>query len=59
MQSYRPLHPSSHRYERMSLKESQVCGGAGVSGDLDLAYLYALARPLRIADGPDAVRNPG
>ncbi|EER08390.1 conserved hypothetical protein [Perkinsus marinus ATCC 50983] len=33
----------------------QVCGGAGVSGDLDLAYLYALARPLRIADGPDAV----
>ncbi|KAF4699614.1 Acyl-CoA dehydrogenase member 10, partial [Perkinsus olseni] len=33
----------------------QICGGAGVSGDLDLAYLYALARPLRIADGPDAV----
>ncbi|KAF4665011.1 Acyl-CoA dehydrogenase member 10 [Perkinsus chesapeaki] len=33
----------------------QICGGAGVSGDLDLAFLYTAARPLRIADGPDAV----
>ncbi|KAF4695597.1 Acyl-CoA dehydrogenase member 10 [Perkinsus olseni] len=37
----------------------QICGGAGVSGDLDLAYLYALARPLRIADGPDAELRAG
>lgn len=35
----------------------QICGGAGVSGDLPLAELYAHARTLRIADGPDDVHK--
>ncbi len=33
----------------------QVFGGAGVSGDTPLAAMYAQARTLRLADGPDAV----
>jgi acyl-CoA dehydrogenase len=33
----------------------QVHGGAGVSDDLPLAEMYAWARILRIADGPDEV----
>jgi Acyl-CoA dehydrogenase, C-terminal domain len=33
----------------------QVHGGAGVSGDTPLAQLYAEARTLRLADGPDDV----
>lgn len=33
----------------------QVFGGAGVSDDVPLAQLYALARTLRLADGPDEV----
>ncbi len=33
----------------------QVHGGAGVSDDFPLAQMYAGARTLRIADGPDAV----
>ena len=33
----------------------QVHGGAGVSGDTPLAQLYADARTLRLADGPDDV----
>ncbi len=33
----------------------QVHGGAGVSGDTPLAAMYASARTLRIADGPDDV----
>ncbi|HEY8319360.1 MAG TPA: acyl-CoA dehydrogenase family protein [Amnibacterium sp.] len=33
----------------------QLFGGAGVSGDTPLAALYAAARTLRIADGPDEV----
>ena len=33
----------------------QVLGGAGVSGDFPLAALYAHARSLAIADGPDEV----
>jgi acyl-CoA dehydrogenase len=33
----------------------QVHGGAGVSDDFPLASMYAHARTLRIADGPDAV----
>lgn len=33
----------------------QVWGGAGVSGGTPLAYLWAGARALRLADGPDEV----
>ena len=33
----------------------QVHGGAGVSSDTVLAHLWATARTLRIADGPDEV----
>jgi len=33
----------------------QIHGGAGVSGDTPLARLYAGARTLRLADGPDEV----
>jgi acyl-CoA dehydrogenase len=35
----------------------QAHGGAGVSGDFELAYAWALARTLRIADGPDEVHR--
>jgi alkylation response protein AidB-like acyl-CoA dehydrogenase len=33
----------------------QLFGGAGVSTDLPLTSLFAIARSLRIADGPDQV----
>ena len=35
----------------------QVYGGAGVSDDVPLAFLYAQARTLRFADGPDEVHR--
>ncbi|HNF96676.1 MAG TPA: acyl-CoA dehydrogenase family protein, partial [Pseudomonadota bacterium] len=35
----------------------QVYGGAGVSDDVPLSALYAYARVLRIADGPDEVHK--
>lgn len=35
----------------------QVHGGAGVAQDVPLARMYALARTLQIADGPDEVHN--
>jgi acyl-CoA dehydrogenase len=35
----------------------QVHGGAGVSDDTPLAYMYAQMRTLRIADGPDEVHK--
>jgi alkylation response protein AidB-like acyl-CoA dehydrogenase len=35
----------------------QMHGGAGVSDDVPLASLFALARALRIVDGPDAVHR--
>jgi acyl-CoA dehydrogenase len=35
----------------------QAHGGAGISGDFALAYAWALARTLRIADGPDEVHR--
>ena len=38
-------------------KAIQVFGGAGVSSDFPLSYLYATARILRIADGPDEVHR--
>src|SRR5581483_9776149 len=35
----------------------QAHGGAGVSGDFPLAAAWALARTLRLADGPDEVHR--
>ena len=35
----------------------QLHGGARVSGDFPLAYMYAMQRTLRLADGPDEVRR--
>ncbi|WP_263262012.1 acyl-CoA dehydrogenase family protein [Pseudomonas sp. RIT-PI-S] len=35
----------------------QLHGGAGVSGDTPLAYMYAMQRTLRLADGPDEVHR--
>lgn len=35
----------------------QAHGGGGVSDDFGLAYAYALARALRLADGPDEVHR--
>lgn len=35
----------------------QLHGGAGVSSDTPLAYMYAMQRSLRLADGPDEVHR--
>jgi acyl-CoA dehydrogenase len=35
----------------------QAFGGAGVCDDFGLARMYAHARTLRLADGPDAVHR--
>jgi len=35
----------------------QVCGAAGVSQDFHLAYAFARARTIRLADGPDEVHR--
>jgi acyl-CoA dehydrogenase len=35
----------------------QAHGGAGVCDDFGLAYAYAHARTLRLADGPDEVHR--
>ena len=35
----------------------QIHGGAGVSNDVPLTSLFAIARALRIADGPDEVHR--
>lgn len=35
----------------------QLYGGAGVGGDTPLAYMYAMQRSLRLADGPDEVHR--
>jgi len=35
----------------------QMHGGAGVSADFPLAYMYAMQRTLRLADGPDEVHR--
>jgi acyl-CoA dehydrogenase len=35
----------------------QVCGGGGVSQEFHLAYAFARARALRLADGPDEVHR--
>ncbi len=41
--------------ERVLSRAIQVHGGAGVSDDLPLARMWASARAIRIADGPDEV----
>lgn len=43
--------------ERVIDRAIQVFGGKGVSNDTPLAHLYASARSLRIADGPDEVHT--
>jgi acyl-CoA dehydrogenase len=43
--------------QRVIDRAIQVCGGAGVSQDFHLAYAYARARVLRLADGPDEVHR--
>jgi acyl-CoA dehydrogenase len=35
----------------------QVCGGGGVSQEFHLAYAFARARAIRLADGPDEVHR--
>jgi alkylation response protein AidB-like acyl-CoA dehydrogenase len=40
---------------RVMDRAMQAHGGLGLSGDLPLAQLYAAARTLRLADGPDEV----
>jgi acyl-CoA dehydrogenase len=35
----------------------QTFGGAGVASDYGVAYAYATARVLRLADGPDEVHR--
>ena len=35
----------------------QLFGGAGVTDDYGLGWMYAMARTLRIADGPDEVHR--
>ena len=37
--------------------DRQLFGGAGLTNDLPLTACFALARALRIADGPDAVHR--
>lgn len=44
-----------HAAESVLNRAVQMHGAAGVSGDTPLAEMYALARALRIADGPDEV----
>jgi acyl-CoA dehydrogenase len=43
--------------ERVIDRAIQVHGGGGVSNDFPLASMYAAARTLRIADGPDEVHK--
>jgi acyl-CoA dehydrogenase len=38
-------------------RATQAFGGAGVSQDTPLALMYAGARTLRLADGPDEVHK--
>jgi acyl-CoA dehydrogenase len=43
--------------QRVADEAIQLFGGAGLSGDLPLTACFAMARALRIADGPDAVHR--
>lgn len=47
--------PSPQTKPQNTKHSPQIHGGAGVSQDTVLAHLYAAARTLRIADGPDEV----
>ena len=46
-----------HRQQRAIDRAIQAHGGAGVSDDFPMAGLYAHARTLQIADGPDEVHK--
>ncbi|XP_057314737.1 acyl-CoA dehydrogenase family member 10-like isoform X2 [Hydractinia symbiolongicarpus] len=43
--------------QRVIDRAIQAFGGAGLSGDTPLAYLFTWARVLRLADGPDEVHR--
>jgi len=43
--------------QRVVDRAIEVCGGGGVSQDFHLAYAFARARALRLADGPDEVHR--
>jgi acyl-CoA dehydrogenase len=43
--------------QRVIDRAIQVCGGGGVSQEFHLAYSYARARIIRLADGPDEVHR--
>jgi alkylation response protein AidB-like acyl-CoA dehydrogenase len=43
--------------QRVADEAIQIHGGAGLSNDVPLAAIFAQARILRIADGPDAVHR--
>ena len=43
--------------QRVADEAIQIFGGAGVTQDLPLTACFAMARSLRIADGPDAVHR--
>ncbi len=43
--------------QRVIDRAIEVCGGGGVSQDFPLAYAFARARSLRLADGPDEVHR--
>lgn len=47
--------PTPQQNPKNKTHPPQIHGGAGVSQDTVLAHLYAAARTLRIADGPDEV----
>jgi alkylation response protein AidB-like acyl-CoA dehydrogenase len=46
---------SPSRFALKGIACTQIHGGAGVSQDFPLAYAWARARTLRLADGPDDV----
>jgi alkylation response protein AidB-like acyl-CoA dehydrogenase len=43
--------------QRVADEAIQIFGGAGLTQDLPLTACFAMARALRIADGPDAVHR--
>ena len=53
----RVFHAAPNVLQRVVDEAMQIHGGAGVSDDLPLTALFAQARVLRIADGPDEVHR--